>query len=206
VQVVLGTVPVHRMRPQRRGPVNAYWDAVRPYVVDGVVRQRTDLDPGNNAAWRDGMRLMYSWTITDPDTVAFVAEHMRPYGDDLFAGNGWWPSVLWQAHRCQVRGWDLVPQLDPWEPVIKEDAATVAPHLFAGPLLLSWPPRYAPIGERTIRAYRGNRIVHIGAEGRTSDGTDAMRHILRTEWTQIAQHTPVRWYGVKDYVTVYERN
>ena len=184
--------------------MNAYWEAVRPYVVDGVIT-RSDLDPEQWQTWRDGMRERYSWTITDPETVEFVREHLGEYAVDPFAGSGWWESLL--ISDMDILGYDIAPPQDRWSPVGRCDAvqavSVTIPSTEA--LLLSWPPRYDDIGERTIRAYRGNRIVHIGADGSTSDGTDEMRKILAEEWTQVASHIPVRWYGVKDEINVYER-
>lgn len=195
--------------------MNAYWDEVRPYVADGVVR-RTDLDPGNREAWRERCRSAYAMTISDPGTVVFVAEHLGwksddagPHAFDPMAGTGWWAHVLAGTSGIHVYCSDTNVPAGHWSTVTFGDADLAAEDFSRPaepiPMLLSWPPRHHDIGERAIRAYRGSRIVHMGAEGRTSDGTDEMRRILRTEWTQIDQHIPVRWPGVKDLVTVYER-
>lgn len=183
--------------------MNAYWDEVRPYVVGGVVR-RDDLDPGNREAWAIGMRQRYSWTITDPATVEFVREQLGGPSQDPFAASGWWSYILRERARL-VWAFDAQPPAHPWRFVDQMDALHSIAVALRLSLLLSWPPRHDDISERIVHAYRGSRIVHVGAEGRTSDGTDEMRHILRTEWTQVAQHVPVRWPGVKDLVIVYER-
>lgn len=192
--------------------MNAYWDVVKPYVVDGVIRR----DWPFYQMWADGMRMHYSWTVTDPATVEFVARHLGVMANDPFAGNGWWERVLIDhTHgRCQPFSTDLYPGDPDWHGVVVRpadavDAMEMAARGLANgqwPLLLSWPPRYDDIGEKVVRAYRGPRIVHLGAQGRTSDGTGGMYRLLAAEWHQVARHTPVRWFGVQDYVTVYERN
>lgn len=184
--------------------MNAYWDAVRPYVVDGVIRRDGF---AHHEAWADGMRMRYSWTVTDPATVGFVRCYVGEYAVDPFASAGWWGRLLREADR-DVLSYDIAAPAETWSAVGRCDALDAVGVTIPASevLLLSWPPRHDPIGERAVRAYRGNRIVHMGAEGRTSDGTDGMRRLLADEWVQVAQHTPVRWPGVKDFVTVYERS
>jgi hypothetical protein len=52
--------------------------------------------------------------------------------------------------------------------------------------------------------YIGNRIIHIGEHfGCTAD--DEFFERLESGWDEVASHRPIQWFGMHDYITVYER-
>lgn len=201
---------------------NDYWDAVRDHieqdnlwggpVVDtyGTVtrnfRERVD---------RFALCGRFSWTVTDPDAVAFVTEHAGPHVVDPMAGSGWWAHLLGE-NGIRVDASDLNPpdgtDANHWHrddqhvPVLQLDAvqaATVAP--VDATLLLSWPPYDSQIGHDVLAAFGGPRVIYIGEGEGGCCGTDAMFELLGKDWTEIAAHRPVQYYGIHDHVTVYDR-
>lgn len=200
---------------------NPYWSA----VADAVhVEPKEYWDPGpkvgglgriSDSLRRHDFTSQYAWTITDPATVAFVAEHAGPRVVDPLAGNGYWAWILGQQ-GADVAASDLHPadgDGNQWHrggsvytPVVRADAVdAVTVHGEGRTLLLSWPPYDDPIGARILAAYRGPRVVYIGEGEYGCCGDEAMWSALESDWTETADHKPVQWFGMHDFVTVYER-
>jgi hypothetical protein len=204
---------------------NRYWDAVRNLVTTeddwpGPGRFVGAAGKSEDYCKRRPMVERYCWTIPDPDTVTFVVQHCGPQVIDPLAGTGYWGWMLHQ-HGIDVLCSDLhpphnssaIPQHNEWHknvepflPVLAADAAdSVAAHGDTRTLLLSWPPYGSAIGEQVIRAYRGDRIIYIGEGSGGCCGDEGMRKLLESEWREIAEHQPVQWYGLHDFVIVYDR-
>jgi len=193
---------------------NPYWDKVK----DRVTIDRWDhthvvggLGSLDDSARRNDVVSRYAWTITDPATVAFVAEHAGPRVVDPLAGSGYWAYLLGQL-GIDVAASDLQPGASQWHcdglhvPVAEMDGPDAV--RAADPdrtLLLSWPPYDTPTGARLVEAFRGDRIVYIGEGAWGCCGDEGMWAALESDWTEVANHCPVRWYGIRDWVTVYER-
>lgn len=203
---------------------NPYWTAVKSHV-------------GPHPVWRSGPRCVdnlglrafydphfpqrhplvrrYAWTITAPETVAFVAEHSGGRLVDPLAGTGYW-GLLLAASGVDVVSCDLHPadggdanvwhkHQDAWVPVLRADAVDAVAVHADRTLLLSWPPYDDPLGDRVLAAYPGNRVIYIGEMEGGCCGDDDMFARLDRDWSEIATHEPVQWGGMHDYVTVYER-
>src|SRR6201999_1923172 len=134
----------------------------------------------------------YCWTIPDPDTVEFVAQHARGGLVDPIAGTGYWAYLLAQVGvdvvcydlnpgaALHVNGWhseDLhagVRALDCVEAVALHPDRT---------LLLSWPPHGQAVGARTLTAYKGERVIYIGEGRGGATGDEEMHQILEKDWS-----------------------
>lgn len=203
---------------------NPYWDAVRdlvgphPYFAGGppcVDWTRYDHVNKTIPIRRDEFVAQYAWTITTPRSVAFMAEHSRGRLIDPLAGTGYWAYLLDQA-GVDVVAYDLHPPdgsqhnhyhkgQESHAPVMKGRAVeTVTVHADRT-LLLSWPPYDDSIGARTLRAYKGDRVIYIGEGSGGCCGTDALFDQLDDGWSEVASHAPVQWFGLHDYITVYDR-
>lgn len=211
-------------------PTNAYWEAVREHVdptgslwrtpeVGGLGRYRKPGGLADVERWhreapsRHALVEQYSWTITDPATVAFVAEHAGPRVVDPMAGSGWWARLLADAGR-DVIAYDLTPPAsaaNAWHkvgvehfPVVLGDAVdTVAVHSDRT-LLLSWPP-YGFDACPILDAYAGARLVYVGEDWGGCCADDGFFEQLGKDWSKAAEHVPVQWSGIHDVVHVYER-
>lgn len=204
---------------------NPHWDTVRDFARQdeyhawdkglfvGGYRRPEDL---NANLRRHDLTSRYAWTITDPATVAFVAEHAGPRVVDPLAGTGYWAWLLSQ-HGTDVAASDLNPPdlvgENQWHrdgsvfvSVARADAVEAVTVLGDDrTLLLSWPPYDVPIGRKVLDAYRGARVVYIGEGSGGCCGDDDMWSELETNWSEVAEHKPVQWWGLHDWVTVYER-
>jgi hypothetical protein len=203
---------------------NPYWEAVRDcveieplggsavvgyYSVDRSIEENIARTPNRLTLVRK-----YCWTIPDPETLAFVAEHARGGVVDPIAGTGYWAYLLAQRD-VDVVCYDLNPgaelHVNGWhgddlhtEVRAKDCAEAVALHPDRT-LLLSWPPHGQDVGTRIVMAYAGNRIIYIGDGRGGAAGDDQMHAILEADWVQVDSRQPVLWWGQHDRVAVYER-
>jgi hypothetical protein len=205
---------------------NPYWDAVSDHIdptgslwrTPIVRRFRYDADPSlSYAEWRltvpqrETLVRQYSWTVTDPATVAFVASHAHGGLVDPMAGTGYWAHLLDQC-GVDVVNYDVDPGGNQWHtgvPLHVEVTAmpgveSVAKHPDRT-LFLSWPPYDSPAGVDTLRAYAGSRLILIAEGEGGCVGNDALFTELDAAWAEVADHTPVQWDGMHDRVTVHAR-
>jgi len=200
---------------------NPYWDAVREQVkvgyLFGETRQvmRWDLS-GDRIDFekypdRHDFVGKYSWTVTDPDSVAFVARHAHNGLVDPMAGTGYWAYVLRQV-GVDCACYDLRPRENPWHDgealwveVEKMDGAEAVLKHADRTLLLAWPPYSEPAGERVLHAYQGERVIYIGESASGCTGDEAMHDALEDEWEEVDEAVPVQWEGLHDRITVYAR-
>ncbi len=212
---------------------NPYWDAVRDHIdpggslwetpsVGGLGRYRTgpggalDVDRwARETPKRTDYVKRYSWTITDPETVAFVAEHSQGRLVDPMAGTGYWAWMLTQA-GVDVIAYDINPpaldrDANPWHrnveahlTVSEADAKDSAALHHDRTLLLSWPP-YGFNACPILDAYKGDRVIYIGEDEGGCCGDDPMFEAFQCDWTRVAERVPVQWDGMHDIVHVYDR-
>lgn len=209
---------------------NPYWDLVKDRVdphgslwrtpsVDSYGRySRADVDgfltrvrpATENGTDRRTLAKRFSWTITDPDTLAFVVEHSAGRLVDPMAGTGYWGFCLAQL-GIDVVSYDIEPGTNtyhdgqPLHCTVNRlngiEAAAMHP---TRTLFLSWPPM-DEAGADILTAYHGDRVIHIGEGEGGCTGDERLFEALAKDWTEIASHVPVQWDGIHDVVTVYTR-
>lgn len=207
---------------------NPYWDAVRNHIdptgslwrtptTGGFHQYRTptgDLDIEawhRNAPKRSDLVAKYSWTITSPQTVAFVAQHSQGRIVDPMAGTGWWMKLLTDSGVNCVWA-DRDPHGNRWHkdathhlPIPEAEGVDTAAAHPDRTLLLAWPPYDTSDGADILNAYRGQRVIYIGEPEGCACGDDAMFQTFGTDWEMAAEHIPVQWDGLHDVVRVYDR-
>lgn len=209
---------------------NPYWDEIKDHVIeDGSLWGTPSIGGLSRSAveagtWRDGfddrMQLRarrselvarYSWTISDPASLAFVVEHSAGRIVDPMAGTGYWAHLLDQA-GVDVVAYDADPVANQWHQgqqlwtlVMRMPGVESAAMHPDRTLLLSWPPCDRPDGVEVLRAYRGNRAIYIGEPQGGCTGDDDLHAELESSWEELASHTPVQWDGLHDVITVFGR-
>jgi len=198
---------------------NPYWDEVGhaarpgefPWEHHQLEIARFRSDSGEEYLDRQKFVGRYSWTVTDPDSVQFVADHVVGGVVDPMAGTGYWAYLLGQL-GITVVCYDLHADCDnPWHgdhshwvPVQPMDGAESVVLHPDKTLLLAWPPYSDPAGARILDAYRGNRVIYLG-EFDGCCGDDAMHEALAGGWEEVASIRPVLWWGLHDRITVFVR-
>lgn len=212
--------------------INPYWDAVSGHVdhtgslwntpsIDGFGLYRDASGDFDADRWhreslkRSDFVKQYAWTITDPATVAFVAEHSQGRLVDPMAGTGYWAWVLTQAGVDAI-AYDINPpapdsERNQWHRNViayvtigeadAKDSVSWHPNRT---LLLSWPP-YEFNASPILDAYKGDRVIYIGEDWGGCCGDDAMFEAFARDWVKVADRVPVQWDGMHDIVHVYDR-
>ena len=221
--------------PFRLLPIhNPYWDEVREHVEPGdfpwespCVARMFRIKRGANAWDKNGFEVIdydkvldrhdyvgrFAWSITDPWSVHFVAAYSRGAMVDPMAGTGYWAYVLGQL-GVDVACYDSSPPPEDnkwhggcalWVPVAQGYAECIVDKHPDRVLFLAWPPYSESSAARTLREYRGDRVIYIGEGDSGCTGDDDFHDLLDSEWHVVAWHTPIQWWGVHDEITVYER-
>lgn len=195
---------------------NPYWDAVEEFAKPGDWPYDGGMMVGNllgldRDLWhkRHEYASKWAWTITDPDSVLFVASYAGRIVDPM-AGTGYWGYLL--AQTCvDIVSYDLGPGTNHWHggetlhSLVEEMDGPEAAHLHPDrALLLAWPPM-DDAGARTLARYRGDRVIYIGESRGGCTGDEDLHDALRRDWNEVAYHRPVQWWGVHDDITVYDR-
>lgn len=203
---------------------NPYWEAVKDRCKPGefpwepgLQIERFDLT-GEHRLYepeidRHALVRIYSWTVTDPESIDFVAAHADGGLVDPMAGTGYWAYVLAQlgvdvvcydANPCHTNNpWHHDAPL--WVPVAQGYAEVVIDAHPDRVLLLAWPPYSEPSGNRVLREYAGQRVIYMGESEGGCTGDEDMHERLEAEWVEVAERVPVQWWGLHDRITVYER-
>ena len=166
----------------------------------------------------------YTWVVPAPHTLDFIAEHSGGRLVDCYAGTGY---MAWQLDQLGV---DVIA-LEPYPPSSRENfyhsrsgrgeiydmaigpeyfpltkgGTELLPRYADRTMLLSWPSYGDDSGFRAVLAYTGPRIIYIGEHDGGCCGDELLFKQLEMDWEQVAFHTPVQWWGLHDYVWVYER-
>ncbi len=211
---------------------NEYWDTVKPYLVlpdpdpmkrmvygsTPTIGSLLDRDIANMTHMfqlRDQLVRQYAWSIPDPDSLRFIAEHSRGYLIDPMAGTGYWCYLLsWLGVNC--RPYDLDPPREDydgnfWHPNTRSfvhiTAADVTESASGWPdatLFLSWPPM-TDAAARALAAYQGSRVIYIGEGMGGATGDDTFHEMLDAKWNRVDKHPIVQWVGLHDTITVWDR-
>jgi hypothetical protein len=198
---------------------NPYWKALEDKVEIGglsLCRAPTVGEWRRGIEWDDlparhEFTKKYSWTITDPDSIAFVAHYAGSRVVDPMAGTGYWAYLLTQL-GIDVVCYDRAPGGNDWhgdaplhaEIMAMEGRESVKRHK-QRTLLLSWPPYSNPSGNHILRAYRGHRVIYIGESEGGCCGDDWFHRRLDKHWVEVDEHIPVQWFGLHDRIIIYDR-
>jgi hypothetical protein len=191
------------------------WEPEHYQLIDGAIR----FD-------RKSLCGQYAWSIPDPDTLDFVAKWLSPQSVEIGAGVGYWawqlsqlgvdmiaydidpPQHTGQNHYHSPRNADESKLLGITREVFFD--VRVGNHLMAAKhpdrtLFLCWPPYSDDMANKTLKAYKGNRLVYIGESAGGCTGEEWFFKRLGRSWEEIDSHKPMQWWGIHDRVYVYER-
>lgn len=179
---------------------------------------------------RDDFCREYAWAITDPTSVQFVADWLKPRAVELGAGRGYW---AWQVAQLgvDILAYDIAPPdkvftnhyhspraeaketrfgdflnqpVTCYHPVAQGDESVLLQHTDRT-LFLCWPPYDSDMAMNALNSYTGKRLVYIGEGSGGCTADDAFHDRLEEDWEEVASHEPVQWDGIHDWIYVYER-
>ena len=166
----------------------------------------------------------YCWAVPDPGTIDFLVEWCGSSVVEIGSGTGYFAWQLAQR-GIQVYAYDIAPpqtHTDNWyhSPVNEEHQfkgqtrEVYYPVEVGGPdmltrhtlstLFLCWPPM-SEMAASCLETYQGTRVVVIGeSDGGCTADSDFFA-LLEEQWHEVAEHKPIQWDGIHDYVQVFER-
>lgn len=214
--------------------INPYWDTMRTIPGNEIDWEYEHVwSPDWTGTWRlenpiDRNELcgQYAWAIPDPDSLDFVRQHIGEHGGvEMGAGTGYW---CWQLAQlgADMLAYDIAPPHITGtnhyhSPRNKDHSATTGelrpvyfdvlpgqPEILSlypeRTLFLCWPPMSEMAGD-CLKAYQGKRLVYIGEGDGGCTADEAFFTHLTENWQEVASHRPIQWWGIHDYITVYER-
>lgn len=220
------------------GVSNPYWNIVRKFPNSGLSFDGTWSPDGfgfdmttyqRNRPSREDLVRRYAWAITDPLSVAFVAEHAPGGIIEIGAGAGYWAWQLAQRGTAVV-AYDAAPpdtdenkycqSLDAWRqhparrgpvlrptyyPVLRGSADMAARAPQGAALFLCWPPYQSSMAAEALAAYPGDTVILIGEPDGGCTADEDFFKALGSGWDEVAEHDPVQFGGIHDYITVHRR-
>lgn len=208
---------------------NPYWDIVRALPGDGIdwEFERVWSPKWGLGVDRHELCREFSWAIPDPDSLDFVASYLAGGCVEIGAGTGYWAWQLAQL-GVDIVAYDILPPQQSGEnyfhsprvarygdllgalrsvffDVRKGSHHAAADHLERA-LFLCWPPYNDSMAADCLTCYLGNRLVFIGESEGGCTGGETFFAKLGRDWHEVASHRPVQWWGIHDWITVYERN
>lgn len=155
----------------------------------------------------------WSWAVPNERAIKLIAS-LGPI-IECGAGTGYWASLI-KSVGGNILAFDEAPYKNHWcegkHTKVFMGNADVCRKTTRPVLLLCWPPYddsfaadclVAFGASRTRRNYK-RRVVFIGESEGGCTGDDAFFKLLNERWSCIDQLDIPQWYGIHDYLFVYE--
>ena len=156
---------------------------------------------------------LFSWAIPTDAALELLSKYAPLV--ECGAGMGYWLALL-RARSVDAIGYDQSrPGREnayhrgarrPWTAIQHQSSVKAARRHADRTLVLCWPPYDDDAASyQTLRAYRGDVVIHIGErEGAT--GSVRFHRELALNWTLVEELELPHWPRLQDRVTVYRRN
>ena len=169
----------------------------------------------------------YAWAIPTDRAIAAIADWSPII--EIGAGTGYWANLIASRHAplpivrravtlsgtidlprgVVVVTYDIRPGHNAWvdadcyHPVAIGNWKMVRRHQDHA-LMLCWPPM-SRLAEKTLRAYRGNRLIYIGEPEGGCCATDRFFAEIAARWREVQTIALPQWWGLHDALWFYER-
>jgi hypothetical protein len=167
---------------------------------------------------RDRCVDLFSWAIPTSEVIEALAQFSPIV--EIGCGRGYWADLLQKA-GADVRAYDSAPPQKSNNNVYHKTHKEGFPRAFsrvlfgnqavlydmdpARALFLCWPPYDTSMGYECLTAYQGDTVIYIG-EGRGGcTGDDQFHALLESDWDSSLEFDIPTWWGIRDFVSVYNR-
>jgi len=162
----------------------------------------------------------FSWTIPNKETFDLIRAHIPKPGPiyDLMAGTGYWAKLLaLDGYKVAAYDLDISSKHNTYKHASKHfnikrgNAISVALRLkTAGNpvnIMLGWVPYESEAGNLVVQNLPSQSKVILTGEGRGgATGTSSLFDTLYNQYTSLGSHTPPQWFGLHDFVEIFEKN
>jgi hypothetical protein len=153
----------------------------------------------------------YSWAIPSREAIELLVS-LSPLVE-IGAGNGLWAHLVARAGG-DIIAYDTKPPHKRGRNTYMSGKAWYSVHI-GGPrkvlktpnrtLFLCWPPYNTDMAHETLKLYRGNTVALIGEGHGGCTGCDDFHSLLGKEFTCTNELSIPQWFGLHDYLSVWER-
>ena len=145
----------------------------------------------------------FSWAIPSDAALELLARYAPLV--ECGAGTGYWLALL-RARGVDAIGYDRSVR-QAWTRLQRGVSVKAARRHPERTLLLCWPPYDDDAASyETLRAYRGDVLIHIGERDEGPTGSVRFHRELALNWTLAEELELPRWPRLQDRVMVYRRN
>lgn len=151
----------------------------------------------------------YSWAIPDDEAIRIIKD-LGKLVVEVGCGLGYWGRLLLNSG---VKWTGIDNRRSP----IKEGQELWAPANYrvmrnsprgrwaAHALLLCWPPYATGMAYNQLKRFTGNTFVYVGEGPGGCTGDDKFHKLLNGDWEEVLSHNIPQWFGLHDYLVVYQR-
>lgn len=148
----------------------------------------------------------YAWAIPNEHALEVLAKHAPIV--EIGAGNGYWARCL-RERGVTVQAYDKKPYRNEYVcnrwTAVAPGRARKAKQFSDHTLFLCWPPYRESFAADCLRLYQGDTVIVVGE----SDGGCTANAEFFDMLDKGFRHTDTidipRWFGINDYLRVYER-
>jgi hypothetical protein len=146
---------------------------------------------------------LFSWAIPTDAALELISRYAPLI--ECGAGMGYWLALL-RARGVDAIGFDRRVRR-PWTKIQREVSVKAARRHPGRSLVLCWPPYDDDAASyETLRAYRGDVVIHIGERDEGPTGSVRFHRELALNWTLAEELDLPHWPRLQDRVMVYRRN
>lgn len=201
-----------------------YLDRALPYLATYNEYGWEDIPPFEDIApgltsftlnWyaRDVLTKRFAWAVPDEHSLQTIAA-LSPIVE-VGAGSGYWAKEL-RTRGAKVAAYDIAPypifnmrrhaQVSySHYPIAKGSSEKAMRHYGERTLFLCWPSLGMNWAAQAVRRHRGEYVAYVGEGLGGCTGDDELHILLELLYEEISCHRIPRWWGVRDWLTIYKR-
>lgn len=154
---------------------------------------------------RDVLVWFFSWAIPNGEAIEELVKHSPII--EIAAGRGYWAKLVKNAGG-KIRCFDSLednPNLElQWTPVEQGSFSQVC-NRPDHTLFMCWPPYDNPLAFNTLKLYEGKTFIYVGEGEGGCNGDDEFHQLLDRDWKETKTIEIPQWWGIHDYMVVYNR-
>lgn len=163
-----------------------------------------------------GLRLAfareYAFSVPTEEALAKIALFSKKIIESG-AATGYWAALLANNYDCSmlcfdIRSGDEYRSIGSWYSVRQRDDVPGILRTFnpEAALMMAWPPHLLPMAYDHLKAFRGDKFIHIGEGYNGASGDQAFWTELTEHWTCVETIPLPQYPAINDSVQLYRRN
>lgn len=172
-------------------------------------RNGTTQDVVDRMEARRRLTLFYAWAVPTEEAVNTIAE-LSPILE-VGAGKGYWAHLIAEA-GADILAYDIEPggrifTVGPMYFDVQKGGVHKAMAKGRGQrtLFLCWPPYGDSMAVQALKIHKGEYLAYIGEGNGGCTGDDEFHDLLEDRYEEVKWIQIPQWYGVNDYLSIYQK-